>query len=80
MLRYKFTYRRWIFWKTEMVSGHKYEEKIDKMVIYYPDGGLKEIKHWKNCELKLGADWFAQTKKAMENSIGQNIPVNVEEK
>lgn len=75
-MRYVFSWRRWFFWHRIEVVGHHWEQSQDKMVVYLKDGGLREIKSWKNCEVKLGADWFAETKKEMEKSVGQPIAVN----
>jgi hypothetical protein len=71
---YEFTYRRNFLWKTYNVIGHKFEEKQNKMCLYLKDGGIREIKKWNDCECKLGSDWFAATKKEMENRAGQSIP------
>lgn len=76
-MQYKFKFRRKWFWKTLDVVGHKYDEKQDKMIIYLKKGGLQEIKNWKNCEVKLGMDWMLETKKEMEKTVGQNIPMDV---
>ena len=76
---YKFTYRRRFFWKTIRISGHNYNKDMDKMVVYFPDGSLREIRRWKDCELKLGVDWYNQTLKQMETSIGTKIPTNVQD-
>jgi len=70
---YKFTYKRFLFWKTYSVVGHKYKESQDKMIIFFKEGGLREIKNWKKCELRLGPDWYAETKREMEKAAGQPI-------
>jgi len=77
-MRYKFSYRRNFLWKTVEVVGHKYESSQDKMVIFLKDGGLREIKNWKNCECRLGSDWFIETKKEMEKSSGQTIQTDID--
>ena len=74
---YKFSWKRNLFWHSRMVTGHKYEEKQNKMLIFFKDGGVQEIKHWTDCEVKLGADWFSETKKQMEDKAGQAIPMKV---
>ena len=54
---YKLRWRRKGFWHTIKAIGHSYEETSNKLVVYFPDGGLREIAHWKDCELMLGSDW-----------------------
>ena len=49
---YKLKYRRGDF-----VIGHQYETDSNKLICYLPDGGLREIAHWSDCEIILGADW-----------------------
>ena len=77
MSTYKFKFRRRFFWKTYTVIGHNYEEPLDQMVLYFPDGGLLTLRKWGQCQLKLGADWVAAQKKNMESKAGQSIPLNV---
>ena len=56
---YKLKYRRGDFgiWHTIKVIGHQYETDSNKLICYLPDGGLREIAHWSDCEIILGADW-----------------------
>ena len=56
---YKLKYRRGDFgiWHTNKVIGHQYETDSNKLICYLPDGGLREIAHWSDCEIILGADW-----------------------
>jgi hypothetical protein len=61
-MKYKFKYRRHFFWKIIEVTGHKIEEDFDKMMLYLPDGGIREIKNWHNYECWLGADWVLAAK------------------
>lgn len=77
MKEYNFRYRRWLFWKTIKAIGHDYDDKLGMMVVLLPNGGLTTIKNWKQCELKLGSDWFIATRKEMENSIGMKIPTKI---
>ena len=44
------------------VTGHKYEKDQDKMVLFLANGGIREVKNWKNCECRLGDDWVNITK------------------
>ncbi len=75
-MTYTFKYKRKFWWKKETVVGHSYNQEQDKMVIYYPDGGLKEIAGWRQCSVRLGADWVAVTKKSMEKEAGVSVPLN----
>ncbi len=77
MTRYKFKFKRRWFCKTFTVIGHSYADAQDKMVLYFEDGSIREIKKWKNCELSLGTDWVNVTKKSMEAKAGQTIPLAV---
>ena len=56
---YKLKYRRGDFgiWHTIKVIGHQYETDSNKLICYLPEGGLREIAHWSDCEIILGADW-----------------------
>lgn len=76
-MTYLFRFRRRYFWKTLRVSGHSYSPDQDKMVLYFQDGSVQEIKAWKNCEIKLGSDWVLAQKKSMEAKTGQTIPLGV---
>jgi len=62
---YKFKWRRYFFWKTVLVTGHKFEEEQNKLILYLQDGSIREIKHWLDCECKLGADWVNLTKESI---------------
>ncbi len=76
MIVYKFSFRRGLFWKDAKVIGHRYEEKQDKMVLYYLDGGIEEISMWSACDARLGPDWVAAMKHDMEQKAGQTVPIN----
>ena len=56
---YKLKWRRGDFgiWHTIKVIGHQYETDSNKLICYLPDGGLREVAHWSDCEMMLGADW-----------------------
>jgi len=56
---YKLKWRRGDFgiWHTLKVIGHQYETGSNKLICYFPDGGLREIAHWNDCEMSLGSDW-----------------------
>jgi hypothetical protein len=56
---YKLKWRRgdFGFWHTLKVIGHQYETGSNKLICYLPDGGLREVAHWNDCEITLGSDW-----------------------
>jgi len=56
---YKLKWRRGDlgFWHSLKVIGHQYETGSNKLILYFPEGGLREIAHWNNCEMELGSDW-----------------------
>ena len=74
--KFKFKRRLRLFYRTRVVVGHRYEQSFDKMVLYFPDGGIEELCNWKDCDLKLGPDWLLMAQKKMEEQAGQPIPVN----
>jgi hypothetical protein len=74
-LTYKFRYRRRFFAKTRVVTGHRYDAPLEKMVLYFPDGTIEEIPEWKKYRLWLGTDWLLAQKKAMEREAGVTVPV-----
>jgi hypothetical protein len=74
-MRYKFYFRRKFFWRSFVVIGHKYEASVDKMLLFFEDGGVQEIKNFKNCEVKLKQDWVLAQKKSLEAQTGQ--PLNM---
>lgn len=75
-MRYKFRYRRGFFWKSIEVTGHRYEKEQDKMVLFFKNGGVEEIKGWRHCECKLGSDWHSETVREMERKAGQKLPID----
>lgn len=60
------------------VVGHQVDREQDKMVLFFADGGVKEVLAWSKCRVKLGADWVIAQKKSMEAQAGQTIPINRE--
>ena len=52
------------------VTGHKYEKDQDKMVLFLANGGIREVKNWKNCECRLGDDWVNITKEDIKEEAG----------
>ena len=67
---YVFKYRRYFFWTKITVSGHKLEEEKDKMLLFYPDGGVREIRKWSEYELWLQSDWVLATKESIKEEAG----------
>ena len=70
--QYKFRWRRRWFWHKINVVGHKLEADQDKMLLYFPDGSLQEIKKWSDCEVKLGIDWVLVTERQIKEEAGQS--------
>jgi len=65
------------------VDGRRVEQfqegqNLNKMVLYFPNGALKTVAMWENCELKLDVDWVLFTKKRMEKESGQDIKLSVD--
>ncbi len=60
---YKLKWRRGDlgFWHSAKVIGHQYETGSNKLILYFPEGGLREIAHWNDCEMSLGSDWSKLT-------------------
>jgi len=76
-MQYKFTYRRRLFWRSLFVIGHVYIAEQDKMALFFADGSVREIAHWRDCSVRLGADWVSAQRKSLEQQSGQTIPLNV---
>lgn len=78
-MSYKFTFKhhKKFIWQSRTVTGHKYEQAFDKMVLFFDNGGLEEIPHWKDYNLKLGTDWAIALQKHLESQAGQPIPINI---
>lgn len=73
---YRFRWRRRFFWRSLKVSGHRYERDQDKMVLFFPDGSVREIAEWSKCEVSLRQDWVLTSKKLMESQAGVTIPLD----
>lgn len=78
MQNYVFSFRRY-FWfkKLKKCIGHRLDDKQDKMIVYFYDGSLREIRNWSKCEIKLGSDWTLWTKAQMEKESGTSVKMNV---
>lgn len=77
-MNYVFKWKRRFSWWTAYVAGHQYDNAQNKMILYFPDGSIREIKDWTSCEVKLGKDWVLAVKTKMEREAGQSIPLNVD--
>ena len=74
---YVFKYRRitskFKKWNTVKIIGHQWDKTQNKMLIYYPDGGIEEIARWTDCECKLGQEWVLFTKSKMSKEAGLSL-------
>jgi len=68
---YLFKWRRKWLWRKIEVVGHKLEIEVDKMVLYLPNGSIRELKKWSDCELNLGVDWVLVTERQIKEEAGQ---------
>lgn len=71
MFKYRFYWKRWLFWTSREVVGHKLSDNT--MVLYFENGGLETIPHWHHYKLKLGADWALSVKKNTEAQTGVDL-------
>jgi hypothetical protein len=76
-MTYKVKFKQGWFWRTFLVQGHRYEAAMDKMVLYFLDGSVREIPAWSRREVVLGVDWVLAVKKRMESESGQSVPLSV---
>ena len=69
-MSYVFSYRKsgGKLWKKEVVEGHKYEQGLDRLVLFFKGNAIQEIAHWVDYDVKLGTDWVKATKKANETN------------
>lgn len=77
-MTYKFKFRRHLFFRSLTVVGHGFNKELDRMSLYFADGGVREISRWSQCDCKLGTDWVLAKKKDMERQAGQPIVVDRE--
>ena len=70
---YYFKWRRKgsLYWHKQLVNGHDYKRDQEKMILYFSDGGLREICKWLDCECKLGIDWVIANKEQIKEEAGQ---------
>lgn len=74
-MTYRFRYKKWFFWRSLKVVGNSYNRDLDRMYLYFPDGGIRELSGWSKYDCKLGQDWVLAVKKDMESKAGQPIVV-----
>lgn len=60
-----------------IIQGHRYEQAMNKMVLFFQDGSIREIPNWSSREVVLGVDWVLAVKKQMEAQSGQSVPLTV---
>jgi len=76
-MKYALRYKKGLFWRKAIVVGHNYDQSQDKMILFFEDGGVREISEWRKCEIKLGQDWVIARKKQMEAESGVDVKLNV---
>lgn len=76
-MKYRFKWKKKYFWRSHIVVGHRFEKEMNKMVLYFEDGSIREISEWCKCEAFLGKDWALALKEKMEQEIGQKIPISI---
>lgn len=76
-MTYKVKFKQGLFWRSFEVQGHRYESSMDKMILYFTNGSLREIPQWSKHEVVFDVDWMLAVKKQLENESGQSIPLAV---
>ena len=78
-MTYKFKFKRkwWHPFSTYLITGFSLDKELDRLILYFPGGGIREIAGWNSCDAQLGIDWVLATKKKMEAEIGQPVTLNV---
>lgn len=75
---YTIRIKTFIFWKKYKIIGHSYDSNQNKLVLFFENGGIKEIPNWNKCSLELGIDWVLAKKKQMELEAQQSIPLKIQ--
>jgi hypothetical protein len=78
-MKYKIKYSHGWRSKTALVSGHRYEQNIDKMILFFPDGSLREVPCWSKRTVWLGLDWVAAQKNELEKRAAIPVILKTEE-
>ena len=76
-MKYKVKIRKFLFWKTFTVVGHRFDKDSNRMDFFFEDGGVVSYGKWDKYDLKLGQDWVLATKKMMEKESGQPVSLAV---
>lgn len=58
-----------LFWRTEKVEAYRLNN--GRLSLYFKDGSIEEIANWSEYDCRLGTDWIAATKNAMEQEAAQ---------
>lgn len=77
---YTLKYRRYItrnpfFVAIKFCIGHQWDSKTDVMTVHLQGGGIRTIRKWKECEIKLGKDFGSFIKEQAEKEAGQPLKV-----
>lgn len=75
MHKYTFWYKRWFFWKKQVIVGHKLEGNT--MNLYFEDGSIMTIPSWDKHALKLKQDWVLAVKRNAEAQAGVDFKTNI---
>lgn len=75
-MTYKFRFKNRLLFKSVSVIGHGLNRELDRMALYLPNGGVREIANWSKYDCKLGTDWVLAVKKNMEQKSGQTVNID----
>ena len=70
---YKLKWKRNFIWHSANIIGHSYDVDINKLIIYFPEGGLREISHWSDCEMILDRHWSAIVKQRENDTDSSKV-------
>jgi hypothetical protein len=76
-MEYRIKFKDGWKWRMFIIQGHRYEQSMNKMVLFFQDGSVREIPNWSSREVVLGVDWVLAVKKQMEAQSGQSVPLTV---
>jgi hypothetical protein len=76
-MKYKFKYRKGLFWKTKTVVGHILQKDMNRMDLYLEGGAIFSIANWDKYDFRLGIDWVLATKEQLEREAGKEIKLGV---
>ena len=75
---YSFKWRRlgkYFYTNEKNVIGHCFMEPLNRFVVRYSGGSIKEIPEWTKCEFKSGPDWHAAEQERLNEQAGQVVPL-----